>query len=46
MATLGGVPLRQVAAKIEVSLPQIYLARHRVGQLFKAEVARLRRESE
>ena len=46
MATLGGVPLRQVAAKLEVSLPQIYLARHRVGQLFKAEVARLRHESE
>jgi len=29
-----------------VSLMQVYLARHRVGRLFKAEVERLRRETE
>jgi RNA polymerase sigma factor (sigma-70 family) len=46
LAALGEVPLKQVARKLEVSLMQVYLARHRVGKLFKAEVARLRRETE
>lgn len=46
LAVLGGVPLNQVARKLEVSLMQVYLARHRVGKLFKAEVGRLRRETE
>jgi RNA polymerase sigma factor (sigma-70 family) len=46
LAALGEVPLRQVARKLDVSLMQVYLARHRVGKLFKAEVARLRRETE
>jgi RNA polymerase sigma-70 factor (ECF subfamily) len=46
MATLGGLPLRQVAAKLGVGLPQVYLARHRVGRLVKAEVTRLRQELE
>jgi RNA polymerase sigma factor (sigma-70 family) len=46
LATFGETPLRQIAAKLGVSLPQIYLARHRVGRLFKAEIARLRRETE
>lgn len=46
LAVSGELPLRQVAAKLGVSLPQVYLARHRVGRLFKAEVARLRRDSE
>jgi hypothetical protein len=32
--------------KLDVSVPQVYLARHRVGKLFKAEVAKLRREAE
>jgi len=27
-------------------LMQVYLARHRVGKLFKAEVMRMRRETE
>ena len=36
----------QVAKKLGVSLAQVYLARHRVGQLFKTEVQRLRRETE
>jgi RNA polymerase sigma-70 factor (ECF subfamily) len=46
MAVLRGVPLTQVARTLEVSLMQVYLARHRVGKLFKAEVDRLRRETE
>jgi RNA polymerase sigma factor (sigma-70 family) len=46
LAALGEVPLKQVARKLEVSLAQVYLARHRVGRLFKAEIARLRRETE
>jgi len=46
LALFGELPLRQVAAKLGVSLPQVYLARHRVGRLFKAEVTRLRREWE
>jgi RNA polymerase sigma-70 factor (ECF subfamily) len=46
MAALRGVPLHQVARTLEVSLMQVYLARHRVGKLFKAEVERLRQETE
>ena len=46
LAALGEVPLKQVARKLDVSLMQVYLARHRVGKLFKAEVLRLRRETE
>ena len=46
LATLGELPLTQVAKKLGVSVAQVYLARHRVGKLFKAEVLRLRRETE
>jgi RNA polymerase sigma-70 factor (ECF subfamily) len=46
LAALGEVPLNQVARKLEVSLMQVYLARHRVGKLFRREVERLRRETE
>ena len=46
MAAQGELPLTQVARKLGVSLAQVYLARHRVGRLFKAEVLRLRRETE
>ena len=46
LAALGEVPMKQVARKLDISLMQVYLARHRVGKLFKAEVARLRRDSE
>lgn len=46
LAVLGQLPLNQVAKKLGVSLPQVYLARHRVGKLFKAEILRLRNESE
>ena len=45
-ATLNRVPLNQVAKKLGLSLAQVYLVRHRVGRLFKAEVERLRRETE
>jgi len=46
LATPGDLPLTQVAKKLGVSLAQVYLARHRVGKLLKAEVQRLRRETE
>jgi RNA polymerase sigma-70 factor (ECF subfamily) len=46
LAALRGTPLNRVARTLEVSLMQVYLARHRVGKLFKAEVDRLRRETE
>src|SRR5436190_11301942 len=38
MATLNGLPLNQVAKKLGLSVAQVYLVRHRVGRLFKAEV--------
>jgi RNA polymerase sigma-70 factor (ECF subfamily) len=46
MALRGELPLSQVAKKLGVSLAQVYLARHRVGRLFKAEIKRLRAETE
>jgi len=46
LATLNELPLTQVARKLGVSLPRVYLARHRVGKLFKTEVEQLRRETE
>jgi RNA polymerase sigma-70 factor (ECF subfamily) len=45
-AALDGLAASQVARKLGVSLAQVYLARHRVGKLFKAEVNRLREETE
>jgi len=35
-------PVREVAATLEISAGQVYLARHRVGRLLKSEVRRLR----
>jgi RNA polymerase sigma-70 factor (ECF subfamily) len=46
LATSDDLPLTQVAKKLDVSLARVYLARHRVGKLLKAEVQRLRRETE
>jgi len=46
LAERGDSPLAQVASKLGVSLAQVYLARHRVGKLFKAEVLRLREQTE
>jgi RNA polymerase sigma factor (sigma-70 family) len=45
-SAMGQLSASQVAKKLGVSLAQVYLARHRVGLLFKAEVQRLRRETE
>ena len=46
MCMSGELPLGQVARKLRVSVPQVYLARHRVGKIFKGEVQRLRKEME
>jgi len=46
LSTLGELPLPQVAKKLGVNLAQVYLARHRVGRLMKAEVLRIRKETE
>ena len=46
LATAGDLPLTQVAKKLGVSLGRVYLARHRIGRLLKAEVQRLRRDTE
>jgi RNA polymerase sigma factor (sigma-70 family) len=46
MATGENLSLSQVAKKLGVSLPQVYLARHRVGRLLKAEIEKLRTEME
>lgn len=46
LAAVGGLPLTQVARKLGVNLAQVYLARHRVGKRFQAEVLRLRQEGE
>ncbi len=40
------LPAGQVARKLEVSLAQVYLARHRVGKLLKQEISRIRAETE
>jgi RNA polymerase sigma factor (sigma-70 family) len=46
LSTFDDLPLPQVAKKLGVSLAQVYLARHRVGRLMKAELLRLRNETE
>jgi RNA polymerase sigma factor (sigma-70 family) len=46
MCMSGELPLGQVAKKLGVNMAQVYLARHRVGKLFKAEVQQLRQETE
>jgi len=46
LTTPGDLPSTQVAKKLDVSLAQVYLARHRVGKMLKAEVQKLRRETE
>jgi RNA polymerase sigma-70 factor (ECF subfamily) len=45
-ALIGDFRPGQVAKKLGVSVAQVYLARHRVGRLFKAEIKRLRAETE
>jgi len=46
LTTLAELAPAQVARKLDVSVAQVYLARHRVGRMFKGEVLRLRRETE
>jgi hypothetical protein len=38
-----GQPAAEVARGLEVSLPQVYLAKHRVGTLLKKEIQALRK---
>jgi RNA polymerase sigma-70 factor (ECF subfamily) len=38
-------PVRAVAAALDVTAAQVYLARHRIGRLLKREVQRLRRSA-
>jgi RNA polymerase sigma-70 factor (ECF subfamily) len=46
MTLPGDLSLSQVASKLGVSVAQVYLARHRVGRLFNAEVRQLRKETD
>jgi RNA polymerase sigma factor (sigma-70 family) len=46
MGMSGELSLSQVGKRLGVNVAQVYLARHRVGKLFRAEVERLRRETE
>lgn len=46
LAARENLPLALVAKKLRVSIAQVYLARHRVGRLLKAEVRHLRHETE
>lgn len=46
LATVNQLPLGEVATQLGVSLAQVYLARHRVGKLLKAEIHKLRSEAE
>jgi RNA polymerase sigma-70 factor (ECF subfamily) len=45
LVALKEVSVATICERYEASLAQVYLARHRVGKLLKAEVARLRAES-
>ena len=44
LAVLKGVPVATIRRQFDASLAQVYLARHRVGKLLRAEVTRLRKE--
>jgi len=46
LAMQGELSLNQVAKKLGVNVAQVYLVRHRIGKLVKAEVRRLRHETE
>ncbi len=41
---LEGMPVAEVARLLGISLPRVYLAKHRVGKLLKAELQRLQAE--
>ncbi len=44
LAVLKQVPTATIRERYDASLPQIYLARHRVGRLLKSEIARLQEQ--
>jgi RNA polymerase sigma-70 factor (ECF subfamily) len=46
LAVVKQVPYPVICRKLDANIAQIYLARHRVGKLMKAEIARLRRAPE
>lgn len=46
LAVIKQVPIATIRERYEASFAQVYLARHRVGKLVKAEVARLRQKAE
>lgn len=46
LAIRGELSPSQLAKKLGVNVAQVYLTRHRVGKLMKAEVLRLKRETE
>jgi RNA polymerase sigma factor (sigma-70 family) len=46
MSAVKQLPMQTIARKLDVNLAQIYLARHRVGKMVKAELGQLRRQSE
>lgn len=45
LAVFKEVPVATIRERYEASLAQVYLAKHRVGRLLKAEIARLREET-
>ncbi len=45
LATLKEVPLPKIAKTLGVNVAQIYLAKHRVGKAFKAELERLKQSA-
>ena len=44
LAVLREVPVATIRRQFDASLAQVYLAKHRVGKLLRAEVARMRKE--
>ena len=42
LATLKETPLAKITRTLDVNVAQVYLAKHRVGKVFKAELGRLR----
>ena len=46
LAVLQEVPLKTVSSALDINAARVYLAKHRVGRLVKAEARRLRRLQE
>ncbi len=46
LAVFKGVSVATIRERYDVSLAQVYLAKHRVGRLLKAELAKLRAEAD